>query len=202
MKRSTFFGVIGILLLFVALFSGCTVSSPEPTEATQKIQETQKLEPLTYSAEREMLLQWYVRVADPYNVMWVYQFTEGTGQLIGKWAIIGKPVSMRKSLGPKTRAIETEGSDESWSGMSLFGAVKGTPELMNPSGTYGPDLPGIFFVTVDEKFVEIHGGIIIVTEQPINVPEPIINVHSINQEDLEREKEYEARLRESNPLVK
>ena len=189
-------------LLVLAAFTGCVEQTEEKT-ATEKMTETQVLDPLSYSVEREMLIKWYGIVNDPYNVQWVYQFSEGTGQLIFKSPVVGKVVSMRKGLGPKTRyGRNNEYAREGNEGQALFGAKEGTPELMNPSGTYGSDLDGVFFFTPEGQYLELHGGIIIVSDQPISVTEPVMNINSINEEDTKKEVEYEKLLKNDtyNPL--
>jgi len=157
---------------------------------------------LENSLERQLINRWLQEVGNPNNVMWLYHLTD-TGQLIAKYPVVGKPVSMTKSNEPYERTVRTSGSssndDRSYD--DLIGYRPGTAQLSNPSGTYGHDLPGVFFFTPDGAYHEIHGGIIITSSVPIAIPEPIFNTYSINEEDAKMEAEWEAQLKE-NPLFK
>lgn len=156
---------------------------------------------LENSLERQLINRWLQEVGNPNNVMWLYHLTD-TGQLIAKYPVVGKPVSMTKSNEPYER-IEPNGNNWQYvkPAQNLIGYREGTSQLSNPSGTYGHDLPGVFFFTPDGAYHEIHGGIIITSSVPISIPDPIFNTYSINEEDAKMEQAYEDQLNES-PLFK
>ena len=157
---------------------------------------------LENSLERQLINRWLQEVGNPNNVMWLYHLTD-TGQLIAKYPVVGKPVSMTKSNEPYERTFigSNSYSNQDKHAKNLVGYKPGTLQLSNPSGTYGHDLPGVFFFTPDGAYHEIHGGIIITSSVPIAIPEPIFNTYSINEEDAKMEAEWEAQLQE-NPLFK
>lgn len=199
MKAIKIIGILGIIALSL-LLSGCVDNTTRQSETITN-EPTAKLET---SLERQLINRWLEEVGNPNNVMWLYHLTD-TGQMIAKYPVVGKPVSMTKSNEPYERFVQESNGNvagrEENAARRFIGFRDGTPQLSNPSGTYGHDLPGVFFFTPDGAYHEIHGGIIITSSTPISIPEPIFNTYSINEEDAKAEAEWEKQL-EENPLFK
>lgn len=191
--------VIKIMLMACVVFalagSGC-ISAPQEDKApvTQKNAETVKLDT---SIERDLINDWIKEVGDPNNIMWLYHMSE-TGQILGEYPIVGKAVSMSKSNEPYERVLDTYNGgpdyDEVSAAERFEGYRPGTPQLANPSGTYGHDLEGVFFFTPDGEYHEIHGGIIHISSVPIKISDPLFLTYDIDKEKQEKEKMWEAEL--------
>lgn len=187
------------ICIAISLFaSGCISSTVgEDTPETQQNAPTVKLET---SLERELINDWLEEVGNPNNIMWLYHMSE-TGQILGEYPIVGKAVSMTKSNEPSERIISTYDNgiwedDENYNNFEGFRG--GTPQLANPSGTYGHDLEGVFFFTPDGEYHEIHGGIIHISSVPIKINDPMFLTYDIDKEKQEKEKQWEEELKNTS----
>ena len=147
MKAIKIIGILGIIALSL-LLSGCVDNTTRQSETITN-EPTAKLET---SLERQLINRWLEEVGNPNNVMWLYHLTD-TGQMIAKYPVVGKPVSMTKSNEPYERFVQESNGNvagrEENAARRFIGFRDGTPQLSNPSGTYGHDLPGVFFFTPD-----------------------------------------------------
>ena len=186
--------ILGCCIAISLLMSGCISAPTEDQPETQQNAPTVKLDS---SLERELINDWIEEVGNPNNIMWLYHMSE-TGQILGEYPIVGKAVSMSKSNEPYERVIEEysggPSSDEYIPARRFEGYKAGTPQLANPSGTYGHDLEGVFFFTPDGEYHEIHGGIIHISSVPIKINDPMFLTYDIDKEKQEKEKMWEAEL--------
>lgn len=196
-----FKAIVGLLLIAVLALasSGCTdVEEMQP--GTIKSTPTTELD---YSLERVLINMWLEDVGDPNNVMWLYHFSD-TGVLMAEYPVVGKPVSMTKSNEPKSRILSGyEGADgfEERAAKEIMGYRAGTLETANPSGTYGGDLPGLFFFTPDGGLHMIHNGIIHVSSNPQVFNDAMVLTYAIDTDKKAQEEKWEAELKKSNPIV-
>lgn len=188
-------------VVFALTVSGC-ISAPvqDNSPDTQKTAPTVKLDT---SLERDLINEWLKEVGDPNNIMWLYHMSE-TGQILGEYPIVGKAVSMSKSNEPYERVLDTYNGgpdyDEVSAAERFEGYRPGTPQLANPSGTYGHDLEGVFFFTPDGEYHEIHGGIIHVSSVPIKINDPMFLTYDIDKEKQQKEKMWEAELKNGSKV--
>lgn len=199
MNMRTALGILIVALVALAS-SGCAempVDDGQP-DTVANIPTTK----LDYSLERVLINMWLEDVGDPNNVMWLYHFSD-TGVLLAEYPVVGKPVSMTKSNEPKTRIADYSGSSgKDWEASDEFiGYRKGTEELTNPSGTYGGDLPGLFFYTPDGALHMIHNGIIHVSENPQVFNDAMVLTYAIDTEKKAQEEKWESELKKKNPIV-
>lgn len=196
---------IKVLLMTCVIFtlagSGC-ISTPAHEDNSPDTQKTAPTVKLDNSLERELINCWLKEVGDPNNIMWLYHMSE-TGQILGEYPIVGKAVSMTKSNEPYERVLDDfDGAvwDEEEAAKRFEGYRLGTTQLANPSGTYGHDLEGVFFFTPDGEYHEIHGGIIHVSSVPIKINDPMFLTYDIDKEKQEKEKMWEAQLKNGSKV--
>lgn len=188
--------VILSLIVFCTIGLGCIEpaeqkSSPSTVEKSPTVK-------LDTSLERDLINKWLEEVGNPNNVMWVIHMSE-TGQVLGQWPVVGKVVSMSKSNEPYERVVaEYNGGPRDYEedgAVRFEGYRRGTSQLANPSGTYGHDLPGVFFFTPDGAYHELHGGIIHVSSVPVSIKDPVFLTYDVDKELQAKEKMWEEQLR-------
>lgn len=170
-----------IALCMVLMFTGCsyevdgTVSDTVNTKvAASTLQENQPTPTdIDYSLERYNLIRrayWVNGQREKANALvceiekplgYVILLTE-SGSVVGKFTVDGKVSSLNSFLTPDSEYYEEGGdyADNRW--------------LADVDGSYGENDNGIFFFTVDGKYVE-WSGIYLYSDIPFEVDAPVVN---------------------------
>jgi len=181
------------------LFAGCTDVDQKGERA--KMLDTQSTPTLKQSNEREIFLGYLNQVNDPNNIQWIYCFS-WDGHLIFKSAVMGKTISATKSTEPYERLSysETSGGYEIEEARNFAGYVPGTTQLMNPSGMFGHDTPGVIWMDPQGNYYEWHEGPYFVSNIPIKFETPVISYQNIDMEVYNHAIEAENKLKQGIPL--
>lgn len=179
--KNKMIAIIMTALIAIVLLSGCVVEQQKGERA--KMLDSQPTETLQYSNERKIFEGYLKQVNDPNNIQFIYLF-DYQGHVIFRGTVMGKAVSATKSTEPYERTIVEQGtvSAEDEGAKKFAGYIPGTPQLMNPSGMFGHDTPGVIWLDPEGKYHEWHNGPYLVTSYPIKIQEPIISFTNIDDE--------------------
>lgn len=173
------------IILIAFLLSGCTlessaVSDEERTQAVAREMKENQQTPtdINFSLERYNLIKraYWVNgqrskadaVLCPVDkpLGYIVLFTEN-GSVVGKFTVDGKVSSLNSYLTPDSEYYEYSGGDYStrnnW--------------LADVDGSYGENDNGIFFFTVDGKYVE-WTGTYLYSDIPFEIADPVLKVGS------------------------
>ena len=192
--------IIAVLLVLVAtmLFAGCTNSVEKGDRA--KMLDSQSTPTIEQSNEREIFLGYLKQVNDPNNIQWIYCFS-WDGHLIFKSAVMGKTISATKSSEPYERMTHEESFYGDHEAATRFaGFIPGTTQLMNPSGMFGHDTPGVIWMDPQGNYYEWHEGPYFVSNIPIKFETPVISYQNIDMDVYTHALEAEEKLRNGIPL--
>lgn len=171
--------VIVMLSVFVACIAGCDESGSyadisKTKDAANNLQSNQPTPTdINYSLERYNLIRrayWVNGQREKANALpcevvkplgYIVLFTEGGG-VVGKFIVDGKVSSLNSFLTPDTSSPNSTSS--SW--------------LADVDGSYGENDNGIFFFTVDGKYVE-WTGIYLYSDIPFEIDAPVIIVGGV-----------------------
>ena len=184
-----------ILLPIAALMSGCSEASAmngtaKDTANTKKaaaiLQENQPTPTdINYSLERYNLIRrayWVNGNREKANALpceiekplgYIVLFTE-SGSVVGKFVVDGKVSSLNSYLTPDSEYYEQEYAGDGDSANS-----QPNRWLADVDGSYGENDNGIFFFTVDGKYVE-YTGIYLYSDIPFEVDAPVITYKEAN----------------------
>ena len=202
MKKKAAVTIIAMILLvaFATLFAGCTENNQQGTRATEMLDE-QSTPVLTQSNERTIFMGYLNQVNDPNNIQWIYCFS-WDGHLIFKSAVMGKTISATKSSDPYERIAPYDGAwNDYQQGRSLPGAIPGTTQLMNPSGMYGHDTPGVIWMDPQGNYYEWHEGPYFISNVPIKFETPVISYQNIDIDVYNHAIQIEEKLRNKENLT-
>ena len=168
--------VICAIIILCVMFVGCEYSGAyqdtlNTKEAANNLQSNQPTPTdINYSLERYNLIKrayWVNGQREKANALpcevvkplgYIVLFTEGGG-VVGKFIVDGKVSSLNSFLTPDTSSPNSNSSD--W--------------LADVDGSYGENDDGIFFFTVDGKYVE-WTGIYLYSDIPFEIDSPVIVV--------------------------
>lgn len=189
-----------VALVGIILLSGC-VDEPQKGERA-KMLDSQPTETLKYSNERKIFEGYLKQVNDPNNIQFIYLF-DYQGHVIFRGTVMGKAISATKSTEPyertvvdqRTAIVEDEGA------RSFAGYIPGTHQLMNPSGMFGHDTPGVIWLDPEGKYHEWHNGPYLVTSYPVKIQEPIISFTNIDNEMNQKVEAMKQKLKTGGTLT-
>lgn len=158
--------------------SGTTQDTQNTQQAANRLQENQPTPTdIDYSLERYNLIRrayWVNGQREKANSLpcaiekplgYVVLLTE-SGSVIGKFTVDGKVSSLNSFLTPDSEYYEQDyGTD---------GSSWGNKWLADVDGSYGANDNGIFFFTIDGKYVEWNGTYLY-SDIPFEIGEPVVN---------------------------
>lgn len=178
--------IIGVMLIIFAIsvFSGCI---DEPTKGERaKMLDTQPTKTLTESNERKIFMGYLEQVNNPNNIQFIYLMS-WDGHVIYRSTVMGKTISATKSSEPYERITDYSGSfmkdNENYD--KFAGYIAGTPQLMNPSGMFGHDTPGVIWQDPEGNYYEWHNGPYFISNRPLKIDIPVLRNTDVDTE-LER----------------
>lgn len=157
--------------------------------------DTQSTPIVTESNERTIFMGYLKQVNDPNNIQWIYCFSLD-GHLIFKSAVMGKTISATKSTEPYERTAY-EGSD-TWdytASRQFAGYIPGTTQLMNPSGMFGHDTPGVIWMDPQGNYYEWHEGPYFVSNVPLKFETPVLSYQNMDVDVYNHALKIEEKLR-------
>lgn len=184
-----FISIILVVVMIAALFCGCvaidgsTQDVINTKEAASTLQQNQPTPTdIDYSLERYNLIRrtyWVNGQREKANALpcqiekplgYIVLLTE-SGSVIGKFVVDGKVSSLNSFLTPDSEYYEMNGSrttddDGNYSYKNRW--------LADVDGSYGENDNGIFFFTIDGKYVE-WSGIYLYSDIPFEIDDPVIN---------------------------
>ncbi len=182
--------VIGIMvaIVMIALLSGC-VEQQKGERA--KMLDTQPTKTLTESNERKIFMGYLEQVNNPNNIQFIYLMS-WDGHVIYRSTVIGKAISATKSSEPYERESysdisSSDGSDNNgnFAYRGFAGYIPGTKQLMNPSGMFGHDTPGVIWLDPEGNYYEWHNGPYFISSKPLKIDVPTLKNTNVDTE-LER----------------
>ncbi|MDD3408894.1 MAG: hypothetical protein PHG24_01310 [Candidatus Pacebacteria bacterium] len=199
MKKKVLIPVVIILIVAIVVFSaGCI--DLENGERAQML-DSQSTPTIEQSNEREIFLGYLEEVNDPNNIQWIYCCSYD-GKVLFKSAVMGKTLSATKSTEPYERvSYDGHSSEEYYAGQEFAGYVPGTAELMNPSGMYGHDTPGVIWMDPQGNYYEWHGGPYFVSSVPLKFETPVISYQNVDFDVYQLALLAEEKLRNGIPLT-
>lgn len=188
MKKALLFGVMILIIATVAM-TGCT--SAQAGERAQMLN-SQPTATISHSTERDVFMGYLKECSDPNNVQWIYCL-DNNGHVILKCPVKAKSISATKSTEPYTRITNYNAAsyEDNDAYKKFAGYVPGTEQLMNPSGMFGSDTPGVIWEDPQGNYYEWHLGPYFISSVPLKISAPIIDL-SIDQDMLVTEKAVEA----------
>lgn len=191
MKKIAVIAII-LLLLTSILLVGCTEG--EKGERA-KMLDTQSTPTVKVSNERTIFMGYLNQVNDPNNIQWIYCFN-WDGRLIFKSAVMGKTISATKSSEPYERVAYTDAAADDMSAYKDFaGYIPGTTQLMNPSGMFGHDTPGVIWMDPQGNYYEWHNGPYFISNVPIKFETPVISYQNMDVEVYNHALKIEEKLK-------
>ncbi|MFA5087193.1 MAG: hypothetical protein WC470_02750 [Candidatus Paceibacterota bacterium] len=190
--------IIAILLTIISL-AGC--SDVKNGERAQML-DTQGTPTVTTSNERAIFMGYLNQVNDPNNIQWIYCFS-WDGHLLFKSAVMGKTISATKSSEPYERVVATSDT-YSWeynAAQSFDGFIAGTPQLMNPSGMFGHDTPGVIWMDPQGNYYEWHEGPYFISNVPLKFETPVLSYQNMDVEVYNHVNLIEEKLRHGEKLT-
>mgnify|MGYP003393400844 FL=1 len=178
--------IIGIMLVIfaVSVFSGCI---DEPTKGERaKMLDTQPTKTLTESNERKIFMGYLEQVNNPNNIQFIYLMS-WDGHVIYRSTVMGKTISATKSSEPYERITDYGGSSnlDNYNYDKFAGFIAGTNQLMNPSGMFGHDTPGVIWQDPEGNYYEWHNGPYFISNRPLKIDVPVLRNTDVDTE-LER----------------
>lgn len=194
--------VIGSILaiLLVAVFAGCVV---EPTKGERaKMLDTQPTETLKQSNERKIFQGYLDQVNNPNNIQFIYLF-DYNGHVLFKGTVMGKAISATKSSEPYERTVVQGDTSvvEDKGARGLAGYIAGTPNLMNPSGMFGHDTPGVIWQDPEGNYHEWHNGPYLITSYLVKLKEPVMSFSDVDKEMVQKVNAMEQKLASGENLT-
>ena len=190
---SIVFILVVAVLIFGSIFTGCSSYEVDGTqkdtantrEAAATLQENQPTPTdISYSLERYNLIRrayWVNGKREKANALpceiekplgYIVLFTEG-GSVVGKFVVDGKVSSLNSFLTPDSEYYEKDmdysNGDTSQRSVDRYS----NKWLADVDGSYGENDSGIFFFTVDGKYVE-WTGVYLYSDIPFEVNTPTI----------------------------
>ena len=200
MRRIT--GILVLLSIIAATISGC-IDSPQKGERANML-DTQPTETLKYSNEREIFKGYLKQVNDPNNIQFIYLF-DYQGHVLFRSTVMGKTISATKSTEPYERVVDNVAGDGSTNDQDVAtkfaGYIPGTSQLMNPSGMFGHDTPGVIWMDPQGQYYEWHNGPYLVSSYPIKIKEPVLNFANIDNEMNQRVETMKKKLQSGGTLT-
>lgn len=176
-------GIALILMIGVTLLSGC-LEEPQKGERA-KMLDTQPTTTLKESNERKIFMGYLDQVNNPNNIQFIYLMS-WDGHVVYRSAVLGKTISATKSSEPYERIIDeyNGGADnsETQAIRSFAGYIPGTPQLMNPSGMFGSDTPGVIWQDPEGNYYEWHNGPYFISNKPLKIDVPILKNTDVDTE--------------------
>lgn len=201
MKRNT--AIIVVAIIFGSLLlSGCVEENAKGTRA-QQMTDNQPTKNISHSNERDTFAAYLDQVGDPNNIQFIYIF-DSFGHVLLRAPVMGKTLSATKSTDPYERfalGYSDANNEDDAIIRALPGFVEGTPQLMNPSGMYGHDTPGVIWRDPNGKFHEWHDGPYLITSYPVKLKEPVLNFRDIDQELITKIEVMERTLKAGGNLT-
>lgn len=199
MRSTKVIAIIAILFLFATVLSVGCVGEPQKGERA-KMLDVQSTPVLEQSNEREIFMGYLAQVNDPNNIQWIYCFG-WDGHLIFKSTVMGKTISATKSTEPYERVVDKDGSYEDYCyGKDFAGYVPGTNQLVNPSGMFGHDTPGVIWQDPQGNYYEWHNGPYFVSNVPLKFETPVISYQNLDVEVYDHATQIEDKLRSGESL--
>lgn len=170
-----------IVLIGATFLSGC-LETPTKGERAQML-DTQKTETLKYSNERKIFQGYLDQVNDPNNIQFIYLLSYD-GHVIYRSTVMGKTISATKSTEPYDRTIVERGTadTEDKGARGFAGYIAGTPNLMNPSGMFGHDTPGVIWQDPEGNYYEWHNGPYFISNRPLKIDVPTLKNTNVDTE--------------------
>lgn len=183
MKKIYVIGAI-LALLSVAILAGC-IDPPTKGERAQML-DTQPTKTLKESNERKIFMGYLDQVNNPNNIQFIYLLS-WDGHVIYRSVVMGKTISATKSSEPYERlpARTDSAQTDDIASRSFAGYIAGTPQLMNPSGMFGHDTPGVIWQDPEGNYYEWHDGPYFISSKPLKIDVPVLRNTNVDTE-LER----------------
>lgn len=194
--------VITVIISVIAIFSGCVSDEIDTSKGERaKMLNTQPTETITESNERKIFMGYLEEVNNPNNIQFIYLMSFD-GHVIYKSTVMGKAISATKSTEPYERTIES--ADTNWredDGARAFaGYIAGTPQLMNPSGMFGHDTPGVIWMDPEGNYYEWHNAPYFISSKPLKIDVPILRNSNIDTEVDRKVQEMRNKLKTGESL--
>ena len=152
-------GLIAIIILSLAIFTGCTTQSAMQSEyditkaQLGKFQENQPIPQLEFSNTRQAVIDRIVRWSDPNKISYIYLVS--FGRVMAYYTVKGSVECKQSYLSPITAP---------WGNSNGYTTI----DLPDVDGTYGDNMDSIFFFTTEGVYVEWHGDYMW-TDQPLKL---------------------------------
>lgn len=192
-------GIAFVVIMGAAFFSGCI--SPENGERA-KMLETQPTKTITESNERKIFMGYLDQVNNPNNIQFIYLMSYN-GNVVFKSVVMGKTISATKSSEPYERIPAQTSSSEydDRASRSFAGYIAGTTQLMNPSGMFGHDTPGVIWQDPAGNYYEYHDGTYLISNVPLKIDVPVLRYSNIDTELSRKIGEMKAKLEAGGSLT-
>jgi len=133
---------------------------------------------LEHSVERDNINKRLQLANDPTQIMWIYGLSD-MGNVVFSSPVVGKVTSSTKRLEPRTM-----GGNNSITGYIGDDSYQ-TNEIMSADGTYGESDPYVFWFTPEQQYFQWNGKYIL-SNAPLRLERPILNMRDIDNEELAR----------------
>ena len=172
--------VIGVIALMVSCGVGSAgflgIFPDVSTGERAQMLDSQPTQTIQHSTERDVFMGYLAECSDVNNIQWIYCM-DYSGHVIFKSPVKGKTISATKSSEPSDRIIiekDSAGSEDNGA-RSFAGYIPGTTQMMNPSGMFGHDTPGVIWQDPQGNYYEWHSGPYFISSVPLKFDEPVID---------------------------
>ncbi|MBI2666637.1 hypothetical protein HYX13_03430 [Candidatus Woesearchaeota archaeon] len=161
------------------------------SDRVRQMNQNQEAVIIEHSVERDNINKRLALANDPTQIMWFYALSD-VGTVVLSSPVVGKASSSGKRLEPKTGTIYNSGAT------CNIGYVAGeaycTNEIMGADGTYGESDAYVYWFTPEGQYFQWNGKYV-VSNAPLKIEKPILNVRDIDRQELERGKRAEEALK-------
>jgi len=171
-----------IILISATFLSGCVEERPKGERANML--DTQPTQTIKESNERKIFMGYLDQVNNPNNIQWIYLLSYD-GHVIYRSVVMGKTISATKSSEPNERVVgngQNSMTTDYDYGVMFAGYIPGTQQLMQPSGMFGPDTPGVIWQDPQGNYYEWHSGPYFISNTPLKIDVPILRNSNVDTE--------------------
>ena len=188
-----YFNKLSMGALLSGYFLLSSAESCNPDQRVLQMNRDQAAVKIDHSVERDSINKRLQLANDPTQIMWLYALSD-VGTVVMNSPVVGKVSSSGKRLEPKTGTYLNSDGCAQGTLAYVAGEPYCTQEIMGADGTYGDSDSYIYWFTPEGQYFQWSGKYI-VSNAPLKIEKPILNVRDIDRQELERGKRAEEALK-------
>lgn len=182
MKR---LALIGLLCLSMTGCQGCwTKSEPISLSGVKEVRPKVTTGEDGMTNEQRNIVERYKMDNEPGSIKHLYMFSSYSGDTLLYSTVKGKVTSSGKRVSPTSVCAGDSPADAGFGPrINVNGRTYRTSEMIQDDGTYGSSIEYLYWFDVNGNYRQVYpsaGSIIVVSNSPLQVKKPIVNVEVSN----------------------